>query len=123
MSPPSNSAAKSFSPAAKRARDAAKKAEKAKWAAAPPFPVASNPALFSKAIARAVWYSATTDLADVERSFRRRPEALIAVPMGRRTGLFAIDVDASPPHAHDGVAAVRALEDKHGALVTRTTGP
>jgi hypothetical protein len=45
--------------------------------------------------------------------------ALIAVPMGRRTGVFAIDVDASPPHAHDGVSAWRALEAKHGVTRTR----
>jgi hypothetical protein len=65
-------------------------------------------------------YSATTDVTVVERDFRRRPDALIAVPMGRRTGVFAIDIDASPPHAHDGVAAWRSLEDAHGALLTRT---
>ncbi len=64
-------------------------------------------------------YSATTDLAVVEREFRRDIEPLIAVPMGRRTGVFAIDVDASPPHAHDGVAAWQALEAKHGVTPTR----
>ena len=65
-------------------------------------------------------YSATTDLALVEREFGRHTESLIAVPMGRRTGVFAIDVDASPPHAHDGIGAWRVLEDQHGALPTRT---
>jgi hypothetical protein len=64
-------------------------------------------------------YSATTDLAVVEREFRRDIEPLIAVPMGRRTGVFAIDVDASPPHAHDGVSAWQALEAKHGVTPTR----
>jgi Bifunctional DNA primase/polymerase, N-terminal len=65
-------------------------------------------------------YSATTDQTIVRRDFSRHPNALIAVPMGRRTGVFAIDVDASPPHADDGVAAWRALEGKHSALLTRT---
>ena len=64
-------------------------------------------------------YSATTDLAVVDRDFSQHPNALIAVPMGRRTGVFAIDVDASPPHAHDGVAAWRAVEATHGVSPTR----
>jgi hypothetical protein len=64
-------------------------------------------------------YGATTDLAVVDHEFRGDTEPLIAVPMGRRTGVFAIDVDASPPHAHDGIAAWRALEAKHGVTPTR----
>jgi Bifunctional DNA primase/polymerase, N-terminal len=64
-------------------------------------------------------YSATIDPAVVGRDFGQNSNALIAVPMGRRTGVFAIDVDASPPHAHDGVAAWQALEGKHGATPTR----
>ena len=64
-------------------------------------------------------YSATIDLAVVGRDFSHHSNALIAVPMGRRTGVFAIDVDASPPHAHDGVAAWQALEVKHGVTPTR----
>ena len=63
-------------------------------------------------------YSATTELEDVARDFSRNPNALIAVPMGRRTGVFAIDVDASPPHAHDGIGALRALEAMYGAAPT-----
>jgi hypothetical protein len=64
-------------------------------------------------------YNATTDREVVGRDFSRHPNALIAVPMGRRTGVFAIDVDASPPHTHDGVGAWRALEAKHGVTPTR----
>jgi hypothetical protein len=64
-------------------------------------------------------YSATIDPAVVGRDFHQHSNALIAVPMGRRTGMFAIDVDASPPHAHDGVAAWQALEAKHGVTPTR----
>ena len=64
-------------------------------------------------------YSATIDPAVVARDFCQHPNALIAVPMGRRTAMFAIDVDASPPHAHDGIAAWRALEAKHGVTPTR----
>jgi hypothetical protein len=64
-------------------------------------------------------YSATTDLDEIARWWRWKPEALIAVHMGRRMGVFAIDIDASPPHAHDGIGAWRALEAKHGATPTR----
>jgi hypothetical protein len=131
-----------------------RKAAKADWGAAPPFPVASDPRVWSEAIAAAACagssldaaltlarhgvpvfpishvgqkkplnghgvYCATTDLALVGRDFSGCPKALIAVPMGRRTGVFAIDVDASPTHAHDGVCAWRALEAKHGVTPTR----
>jgi hypothetical protein len=133
---------------------AAPNAARANWNAAPPFPVASDPRVWSEAIAAAACagssldaaltltrhgvpvfpvshvgqkkplnghgvYSATTDLAVVGRDFSQHPDALIAVPMGRRTGVFAIDVDASPPHAHDGVGAWRALEARHGVTQTR----
>jgi hypothetical protein len=36
-------------------------------------------------------YSATTDLKQIARWRRTKPDALIAVPMDRRTGAFAID--------------------------------
>jgi hypothetical protein len=64
-------------------------------------------------------YSATIDPAVVARDFSQHSNALIGVPMGRRTGMFAIDVDASPPHAHDGIAAWQALESKYGVTPTR----
>jgi hypothetical protein len=134
---------------------AARKAARAAWAAAPPFPVASDLSLLSTAITAAVeassplgaaralaWhgvpvlpispngdkkplnahgvYSATIDVKEIDRSWNRYPDALIAVPMGRRTGVFAIDADAKPPHAHDGVRAFRALEAERGATPTRT---
>jgi hypothetical protein len=64
-------------------------------------------------------YSATTDLNVVQHDFSQHPNALIGVPMGRRTGVFAIDVDASPPHAHDGIGVWHALETQHGVTPTR----
>ena len=42
------------SPTAKASRDAARKAAKSAWNAAPPFPVASDPGLWGRAIAAAV---------------------------------------------------------------------
>jgi hypothetical protein len=135
------------------AKAAERRATKSAWNAAPPFPVASDPSLWSGAIAAATRansiadaaltlaehgvpvflvsvvdkkplnkhgvYSATTNIEVVRREFTRRSDALIAVPMGRRTGVFAIDVDASPPHAHDGIGAWSELETKNGATTTR----
>jgi hypothetical protein len=65
-------------------------------------------------------YSATTDLKQIARWWRTKPDALIAVPMGRRTGVFAIDADAKPPHAHDGIRAWRALVAERGGTPTLT---
>jgi Bifunctional DNA primase/polymerase, N-terminal len=151
MSDSASNGPRDVSPADKAA---ARKAAKADWNAAVPFPIALNPSSWSLALAAASSadsilhaalalaehgvpvfpvspnakkrpltahgvYSATTDLAIVEREFRRHAESLISVPMGRRTGVFAIDVDACPPHAHDGIAAWRVLGDQHGVLPTR----
>jgi hypothetical protein len=107
------------------AKAAARKAAKTAWNAGPPFPIASDLTLFSKAVAAACAapspleaahalaragvpvfpansgdkrplsqhgvYSATTDLKRIARWRRTKPDALIAVPIGRRTGAFAID--------------------------------
>jgi hypothetical protein len=107
------------------AKAAARKAARAAWKAAPPFPIADKPGEWSAAIAAACAaaspleaahalaragvpvfavnsgdkgpfsehgvYSATTDLKRIARWRRTKPEALIAVPIGRRTGAFAID--------------------------------
>ena len=142
-------------PAAKAERDATRKAAKAAWNAEPPFPIASDASLLSRAMTDAIdapsllgaalalakhgipvfpvspegdkrpltahgVYGATTDPSKIGRLWKRHPNALIAVPMGRRTGVFAIDVDASPPHAYDGVAAWRALAAGSGAPPTPT---
>jgi hypothetical protein len=122
MSDAPNNTPHSYPPDAKAA---ARKAAKTAWNAGPPFPIASDLSLFSKAVAAACAapspleaaqalaragvpmfpvqsrdkrplcehgvYSATTDLEQIARWWRRNPEALIAVPMGRRTGVFAID--------------------------------
>ena len=74
-------------------------------------------------------YSATTDLDEIARWWRWKPEALIAVSMGRRTGIFAIDVDASPPHAGpDGVERFRQqrrnpLSARRDEIQTREKDP
>jgi hypothetical protein len=67
-------------------------------------------------------YSATTDPKEIERLWKRHPNALIGVPMGRRTGMFTIDADAKPPHAHDGIRAWLAMATERGVTspFTRT---
>jgi hypothetical protein len=65
-------------------------------------------------------YSATIDPKHIDRMWKLHPDALIAVPMGRRTGVFAMDADAKPPHACDGIGAWRALAAERGATATRT---
>jgi hypothetical protein len=65
-------------------------------------------------------YSATTDPKEIDRLWKRHPDALIGVPMGRRTGLFAIDADAKPPHAYDGIGAWQALAAERGTTLTST---
>jgi hypothetical protein len=132
----------------------ASKAAKAAWKAGPPFPIASNLSLLSKATTAAVKaasplaaaqafaqhgvpvfpmspgdkkplnehgvYGATIDMEEIARWWKRHPDALVAVPMGRRTGMFAIDADAKPPHAHDGVGAWLALVAERGVTATVT---
>jgi hypothetical protein len=55
----------------------------------PVFPMSSNGD--KKPLNEHGVYSATTDLKQIARWWRRNPEALIAVPTARRTGTFAID--------------------------------
>jgi Bifunctional DNA primase/polymerase, N-terminal len=129
------------------ARAAARKAAKAAWNAEPPFPIASDPGLWSKALNAAQHtetmleaalalaqhgvpvfpvspddkkplnahgiYSATTDPAEVDRLWKRHPNALIGVPMGRRTGVFAID---ATPHR-----LMLTMASAHGARWRRST--
>ena len=81
----------------------------------PVFPVSS----VAQEAAQRAWRVQRDDRSGIVAGGDGQPDALIAVPMGRRTGVFAIDVDATPPHAHDGIGAWRALEAEHGAAPTR----
>jgi hypothetical protein len=66
------------------------------------------------------FYKATTDIATIKRWWARNPLALIAVPMGPRSGVWCIDVDtAGPQHKTDGVAEWAALIAGHPPFETR----
>ena len=63
-------------------------------------------------------YKATCDEEQIEKWWQRHPKRLIGMPMGPRTGIWAVDVDTGEDHA-DGVAAWKSLAAEHPAIVTR----
>jgi hypothetical protein len=62
---------------------------------------------------------ATTDPEQIREWWGERGRHLIGVPMGRRTGVWVLDVDTDTDHDDDGIGAWRALEAEHGAVETR----
>ena len=64
-------------------------------------------------------YKATTDEAQIRKWWRRDPNALIGMPMGERTGVWALDVDSSEDHDGTGVAEWKKIIAKHAAIITR----
>jgi bifunctional DNA primase/polymerase-like protein/primase-like protein len=72
-------------------------------------------------------YKATTDPDIIRRWWTLNPQALIGLPMGKRTGVWTLDVDTGEDHA-DGTAAWNEIIAEHEPLVTRehrsaTDGP
>ncbi len=62
---------------------------------------------------------ATTDERQIRTWWSRWPDSLIGVPMGRRTGVFAIDPDVpDAPGEPDGLSAWRRLLENHGEMFT-----
>jgi hypothetical protein len=68
---------------------------------------------------------ATRDPAKIERWWRRWPNALIGVPTGSMSGMFAVDLDRKKPKPgeefHDGVAAWAEWTAQEGAVETRVS--
>jgi putative DNA primase/helicase len=64
---------------------------------------------------------ATTDEAQIRSWWDRWSDALIGVPMGPRSGVFAVDPDV-PERAGDpdGVEAWRRLQEQYGVVITHT---
>ena len=65
-------------------------------------------------------YLATIDPTQIKSLWTRFPEALIGVPMGRRVGFWALDVDNKDAHGGDGLDAWKNLEIRFGAASTRS---
>ena len=61
---------------------------------------------------------ATTDLGQIRKWWQRDEDAMIGMPMGERSGVWALDVDTSEDHA-DGVAAFKKIVTEHGSITTR----
>ena len=64
------------------------------------------------------FYKATTDIATIKSWWKKHPRALLAVPMGPRSGVWCIDVDTGEEHA-DGVAEWETLIAEHEPFETR----
>jgi len=64
-------------------------------------------------------YGATIDPIVITSWWTRWPLALIGVPQGRRTGTWALDVDAKEAHSGDGLGAWEKLEREHSPYETR----
>src|SRR6516164_3937432 len=64
------------------------------------------------------FYKATCDPGVITDWWRKNPRALIAVPMGPRSGVWCIDVDTGEEHA-DGVAEWETLIAEHEPFETR----
>jgi hypothetical protein len=66
------------------------------------------------------FYKASCDPIIIKDWWRKHPHALIAVPMGPRSGVWCIDVDtAGPQHKTDGVAEWQALLAENEPFETR----
>jgi hypothetical protein len=64
-------------------------------------------------------YKATTDQNQTQKWWRRWPWALIGMPMGERSGVWALDADSPVDHRYDGIGNWKALLKQHGAVKTR----
>ena len=63
---------------------------------------------------------ATTDTEQIAAQWKKKPDAMIAVPMGAASGVFCVDLDRKPG-GDDGVATWAKLESEYGkVLETRT---
>jgi bifunctional DNA primase/polymerase-like protein/primase-like protein len=72
-------------------------------------------------------YKATTDPQQIREWWRKNPKALIAIPMGAKTGVWALDIDTPEDH-EDGVTGWNEIAAQHEPIVTRehrsaTDGP
>jgi len=65
------------------------------------------------------FYKSTCDERQIRAWWRVTPSALIGLPMGAWSGVWALDIDTAVDHADDGIAAWRKLVKRHGKVATR----
>jgi putative DNA primase/helicase len=65
------------------------------------------------------FYKATCDPITITDWWKKNPRALIAVPMGPRSGVWCVDVDTAEEHAAGGIDEWDALRAEHEAFETR----
>jgi hypothetical protein len=56
------------------------------------------------------------DPMEIERDFRRWPDAGVGIPTGKVNRIFVVEVDTVEGHGVDGLASLKALEARHGRL-------
>jgi hypothetical protein len=61
-------------------------------------------------------WGATRDPDEIQRDWRRWPNACIGITTGRNSGFFVVELDTPAGHNVDGIAAMKQLEDLHGKL-------
>ncbi|THD58769.1 MAG: hypothetical protein E7813_25780, partial [Bradyrhizobium sp.] len=65
------------------------------------------------------FYKATCDPVQIAAWWKRGRRNLIGVPMGPRSGVWALDVDTDVEHNDNGILAWSVLSAEHGETVTR----
>lgn len=58
----------------------------------------------------------STDPSEIRRDFARWPRAGVGILTGAESGIFVVDADTLEGHGVDGLATLRAIEVRHGAL-------
>jgi P4 family phage/plasmid primase-like protien len=81
-----------------------------------PAPVGEKKSHKSKKHSNGANWGATADPAEIQNDFIRWPDANIGLPTGAGTGFFVVEADTLAGHDVDGIAALAALQEKHGAL-------
>jgi putative DNA primase/helicase len=60
----------------------------------------------------------TRDPEQIRKDFNRWPKANVGIPTGPDNGFWVVEADTPKGHDVDGIASLRALEEKHGPLPT-----
>jgi hypothetical protein len=58
---------------------------------------------------------------EIERDFRRWPDAGVGIPTGKVNGIFVVEADTVEGHGVDGLAGLKTLESRHGRLPSTLT--